>query len=426
MDLRDSSTGVAARLTASVVVATLALLVQPASVEAAVPPTQPAAGSAGSFSAAASATGIRSRLTVRDFLIFEDLVDAAGPTAQAALDSIGDSTAFASAPYPGDLVISAPGLVGTATGQSVPGYPLFVSSQHPSDPEKSFEGQDYSLQARSSDIASVAAGKVGSAQPVSRRGEAAASVVVQPGAVVATADTTSNLSADGVMLSRSRSVAKVVRSASGQLSMESSLEVGSLDVGGVKVGVTKDGLVVGGNTVPFGPLKPVTDAFASAGVVVSFLPVVRTENSIVSAGLEITTSRQLPNGATAAVSHVVGRAFARADAAPFATGTAPAAGAGSGSTAAVVTPPAAGGGFQQENGSAASGGPPADAPLSAPAADPPTAAAPDAPQETLGMRLQQAAAVPLPRLAFYPVLVLGAAVLVASSLGARRLTRADI
>src|ERR1041384_3461528 len=53
----------------------------------------------GTFKGQASADGIRATVAVKDYLIVEDFIDGGGPTAQAGLDSLGESTAFSSLPY---------------------------------------------------------------------------------------------------------------------------------------------------------------------------------------------------------------------------------------------------------------------------------------------------------------------------------------
>jgi hypothetical protein len=83
--------------------------------------------------------------------------EAAGPTAQAHLDSLGSSDALSSFPYPGDTVAGLPGLAGTLVGNlPVPGYPLVVTTAAGSRPRT--EGvPGVSLQASS--MASVAEAK---------------------------------------------------------------------------------------------------------------------------------------------------------------------------------------------------------------------------------------------------------------------------
>ena len=56
-------------------------------------------------------------------------IEGAGPVATAHLDSIGDSDALGSFPYPGETVAGLPGTAGALFGIPTPEYPLFVTSQ---------------------------------------------------------------------------------------------------------------------------------------------------------------------------------------------------------------------------------------------------------------------------------------------------------
>src|SRR4029077_10648178 len=94
------------------------------------------------------------------------------------------------------------------------------------------------------------------------------------------------------------------------------LKVGALSLGGITVGMTDQGLVLGGLTLPLGNLLGGLAKVLSLGeTTVKFLPATETPDSILSAGLLITTSEQLPVvGHPAQVSVTVGRALALASA----------------------------------------------------------------------------------------------------------------
>lgn len=53
----------------------------------------------------------------------------AGPTAQARLNNLGNSDAFASFPYPGDTAAGLPGTAGAVFGVPIPAYPAIVATQ---------------------------------------------------------------------------------------------------------------------------------------------------------------------------------------------------------------------------------------------------------------------------------------------------------
>lgn len=81
-----------------------------------------------SFDATANAYGVD--LTVANETIPLGIVpEASGPVALAHLDSLGDSDALASFPYPGEIVASLPGLAGALTnGIPFPAYPFLVAT----------------------------------------------------------------------------------------------------------------------------------------------------------------------------------------------------------------------------------------------------------------------------------------------------------
>ncbi|MGH2686831.1 MAG: hypothetical protein ACRDJP_15300, partial [Actinomycetota bacterium] len=99
---------------------------------------------ASTFSAAAGGELVRTLIRVQPAIVLEDLLDPGALAAQASLTSFGESTAFASSPYPGALLVSLPGTLNGVLGPQlppgtdgvlhVPDYPLYVSSSHPATP----------------------------------------------------------------------------------------------------------------------------------------------------------------------------------------------------------------------------------------------------------------------------------------------------
>ena len=70
---------------------------------------------------------------------------AAGPVAQANVDTTGKATGFGSLPYPGENAVTAPGLLTFATGVPVPGYPFYARADHPVTPSCRGEGPERHL-----------------------------------------------------------------------------------------------------------------------------------------------------------------------------------------------------------------------------------------------------------------------------------------
>src|SRR5581483_1835738 len=89
----------------------------------------PAEAFAGTFSATAWADAVRYSFIVPSAPGSSTVTDVGGPSTQARLDALGDSRAFASFPYPGDLIVTLPGLFRGLSGIPLPGeYPFYVSA----------------------------------------------------------------------------------------------------------------------------------------------------------------------------------------------------------------------------------------------------------------------------------------------------------
>lgn len=279
----------------------------------------------GTYSGQASADGIRATLALRDYLIVEDFVDGGGPTAQAALDSLGDSTAFSSLPYPGATGVALPGLVSTLSGKSVPSYPFYVTSQNPSNPTETVRQPGYLMHAESSAQRSAAQTQLGS---TTNTGEevgtfSTASVDFAGGTITSLGEARTRLAVGAFQLNGSLSRAVVTVAPGGKITKTSTFEASTIRLGTMTIGVTDKGLVVGDQNAPLDPARQVEQAVTSAGITVKFLPAVETTDSVLSSGLEISMERAIPNVGTArgVVSYIVGRSFAQATAAGFTGGT---------------------------------------------------------------------------------------------------------
>src|SRR5262249_5361966 len=101
------------RLPALGVLGVLALLVLAA-------PDDAAQAAPAGFGASSSAFGARVTMNISKAPLVPNIVDGGGPLAQTPLDSLGTSVALASFPYPGDVVLTLPGLV-AGLGPQAPG-----------------------------------------------------------------------------------------------------------------------------------------------------------------------------------------------------------------------------------------------------------------------------------------------------------------
>src|SRR5437879_6175420 len=161
-------------------------------------PAQPA-----SYEAVASAEGFRVSFGAPGFVAVDTFVDGGGPVSQAVIDGLGNSRAFASLPYPGDLAISGPGLLAGLTGlPSPPPYPFYVSSSHPTTPESKLAQPGYGLAAKSAESSSEGSTMTGGG---SGNGASASAV----GSTVTDA-TTSRDAASGVVTAVATGTADIV------------------------------------------------------------------------------------------------------------------------------------------------------------------------------------------------------------------------
>ena len=365
----------------------------------------------GAFSGTASADGIRVGLAIPNFLIIENFVDGGGPSAQATLDSLGTSKAFASLPYPGETAVALPGLVGTLTGKSIPGYPFYVATTSPAAPDNHADQPAYHLGSHSDASSSTASAQAGETTTTGIETGAFSTATVtagSDGSVASESDTRIDLALGAIRLSGLESTASVLLGPDGKATHRSSLKVGTLSLGWITIGVTDQGLVLGALTLPLGGLLGGLGRMLSLGdTVVKFLPATETPDSILSAGLLITTSEQLPVvGHPAQVSITVGRAFAMASGSAVPPPAAASLSAGPGSERGpasvplATAPPALSG-----DALPATFAPPPPAPVAAPAAPP----------RTVVRRLPMTVS----SLTLYPIVVLAAVVVLASSLAYR-------
>ncbi|MGQ0845744.1 MAG: hypothetical protein ACT4QF_16610 [Sporichthyaceae bacterium] len=388
--------------------------------------TPPAGNGGGTFSGRAAADGVRLTLSVKDYLIVEDFVDGGGPTARATLDSLGESTAFSSLPYPGESGVAVPGLISTVSGKSVPSYPFIVSSQFPSRPSDQVSQPGYLMKAESGDSKSAAQTSAGA---TTANGEefgsfSTAGVDAVNGTITSTGEARTRFAIGAFALNGAVSKASIVRTPDGKVIKKSSFEASAIRLGDLLIGVTEKGLIVGSESTPLDPASAVSESITSSGITVSFLPAVQTKDSVLSSGLVISTEQPLAGvgNARGVVSYIVGRTFAQAQSAGFGGST-----TGGATTTTPVAPPAT-----EVPVAVLAPEPetpidlrtstePFPVPQAAPAAVP-AAAAPAAEETPPTVQFQNAAAEapPLTELEFYPLLVALVPILLLAAYGARR------
>ena len=251
-----------------------------------------------------AADGMRLVVDIPGFLVVER-VEVGAPTAQASLDTEGNSNAFAGLPYPGDVVAnigSVPSvLFDTSIPFTPPGYVTAVSPVVPraatSDPSGTYE-------------------LLATAEPGDAHGKAA----LDPGSAAiasgARAESHVTLDDDGVLKAVSESVVSgidiggllrigSIRSSSTTTYApgddapvtENDFVIDGFSVMGVGVSLTADGLVLAGQTIPL-PLgdlvKTLSAALEQMGVSLRLIDEVPTVGGGASRALEIKVSQQIP------------------------------------------------------------------------------------------------------------------------------------
>jgi len=286
---------------------------------------QGAEGFKGTFGALASADAVRVTWLVPHAPVSDTVFDAGGPSAQATLDSLGASQAWASYPYPGENVVTGPAIIAGASGGQInlPAYPFWVGSDYPTTPKAESGNGPYGLKAQSTDTSSIGSATVGltsDAQGTVGLARSVASTVAGPDGV--TSEATTEVTAFAVGPLRIASVvskAKAVYSASGQITRDADTQVTGVKVGETPVSLTAKGLVIGSASVP-ADIKPVADALAQAKIGLEFMPRQDSDTGVVAPAIKV-TQRDDSGGS---ITYVLGRtsAFAQGEGteAPAASG----------------------------------------------------------------------------------------------------------
>ncbi|MEW6475803.1 MAG: hypothetical protein AB1679_26405 [Actinomycetota bacterium] len=274
-----------------------------------------------SFEARALAEGVRMSFGAPNFVAVDTFMDGGGPVSQAVLDGLGNSQAFASSPYPGDLFLTGPGLVAGLTGlPSPPAYPFYVNSSYPTTEKAQVEQPGYRLEAQSHESHSRSSASSGGGS-----GDSAVMVVNTTASALrdeATGDVVaeSTVKADiinigGVLrIISGEAKAKATRSTGGELQRQSSLVLSGVSIAGQSVGFTDKGFVTGPNNTPLPDDGPAAGALKAAGITVQYLKGVQTDNGVISPGFVITHEFQPPGGPKMIAKYVFGRASASATA----------------------------------------------------------------------------------------------------------------
>ena len=254
------------------------------------------------YGAAMTTSGTRFSLIAPSFLAFGDaLVDAGAPVTQTVLNSSGQSEAFASLPYPGELAVTAGDLVGGATGVAspLPPYPLFIKSTYPNQPENTLSVGAGELTAATSPRRAHASGRF-AASPLPS--------LLDIGSLSGTADSEINdrgeVEVSGVTVMRGvdiggllkigelRSELHGVLDAAGKPTWTSHLELTGASIAGVALTVTPAGLRAADATFPslLGSADSLLALLSTAGIDVELVkaaPAVGDATSMTSEALRV-------------------------------------------------------------------------------------------------------------------------------------------
>jgi hypothetical protein len=250
------------------------------------------------------------------------LVFVSPGTAQSTTDSLGNSQAFASAPYPGDFLANLTGTVnGLLAGQAppIPPYPFIVASNYPTTPSSNGTVGPYVLQATSGAGTSHSQAKIGALTGDPAASSAAAtSNVTENADGSATAEASDEIQLVGIssllQIGHASAHAQVTVAPDGTVTKSSSLDIGSLAVAGIQVGVTDRGLVAGGSTTPLSA-APIEHLLSAAHVGLSYIPKTETATSVRSAGLAVTYTTNVPGQGPVTMTVTYGEAMASAQSA---------------------------------------------------------------------------------------------------------------
>jgi hypothetical protein len=267
------------------------------------------AGAAAIYDGVAVGDLARHVVIVQPFLV-EEVGDLGALATQARLTSAGESTGFASTPYPGPLLLTVPGLVVSQTGVPVspPTYPFIAASSYPATTEQDVNAGSTQLHAESDELESEAWATDGG-----NRTEASVefdddTVTARAESEVVAIDFGATFSVGGI-----RSSAEAKRDAAGEVQRASSFSMSSVTVLGQQLRYENGEFQFVTQRVPVGDArKPVDELFASLaehGLSVRILGPSETPDGITSGALEITRVSDL-NGMAVTTRSTFGRSFA--------------------------------------------------------------------------------------------------------------------
>jgi hypothetical protein len=231
-------------------------------------------------------------------------------TAQAELDSLGNSVALASAPEPGDFLRTLPGTAAGASGAPLPAYPLSVNSSYPTTPSAELKASPEggaSLVATSSDDESAGQSQTELTNSGADIGQAFASAHVarpaanEPMVAAAAADLRGMSFGELVHVSTLSSLASMASRPGQEPLPTTSTTIEGVTVAGVAVTVTPQGIALNGPTLLPVDVGQLTQQLHAAGIDLRYLPAEISKTSVRSAALIVTMTSKDDQGTRTSV-----------------------------------------------------------------------------------------------------------------------------
>lgn len=262
-----------------------------------------AAGAGATFDAAASGDGLRLSVTSQEAPLSPTPIDKGGPTAQA-VSELGAPNAFAAFPYPGELILVAPGLIGGFTETDVPEYPLQARANQ-REPEQQVGGGPFVLRAEVTESGGARAraafgghrGLFGDEEGDGEDPPPSAGAFVSDAVVALTEDGAARahaaaraigLQVGPLEIGAMTASATALHGSDGPAETESTFALHGVSIDGQAVGLRDGELVLGDDDAgtPLGDtLEPVDALLREFGIEYEYRPAQRTEEGEVSAGL---------------------------------------------------------------------------------------------------------------------------------------------
>lgn len=256
------------------------------------------------FRGAATAAGMRMTVSTPGALTTtgDDIVDAGVPVVQSLVANGGVSTAFASAPYPGEVIVRAPDLAAAAGAPArPPDYPAFVEARQPDRSEEAIENPGMSLHATAAPEAARATGRVGAPELPSLRVASmtsTTSVEKTVGKIIVAAESVVRGIEVADVMTLGSVTSKIV--ATKQLGVpapafEESVTIKGATVGGQSVTITGEGLILADEKVgpPADVTKAVESQLAAQGVAVRVVDAPSLTDGKTARALQILINRPL-------------------------------------------------------------------------------------------------------------------------------------